>query len=80
MLVKYRFQQINAIHFIFTTSLELNKPIISIFLDDIKIIMSEENGLMTKQVIELISAFQIVDMSLISLYQGLKVEENNEKK
>ena len=80
LLEKLGLQRINANHSIFTTSLGLNRPIISMFVDDIKIIAPKRSGFIEKVKTELVSAFQMVDMGLISFYLGLRVDRNREKK
>ena len=68
------FQQINADHSIFTTSLDLNGPIVSTFMDDIKIIAPKGRGFIEKVKAELVSAFQMVDVGPISFYLDLRID------
>ncbi len=50
------------------------------FVDDIKIMWPKRSGAIEKVKRELAAAFEMVDMSPISFYLGLKVERNREKK
>ena len=49
------------------------------FIDDIKIIASKNNRFIQRIKAELVTAFSIVDMGLISFYLGLKVEQDQIK-
>lgn len=54
----------------------INRPIVSTFIDEIKVI--DVNGLdhITNIKLELATAFEILDIGLISFYPGLEVERN----
>lgn len=78
LLEKLGLQRINADHSIFTTPLGINGPIVSPFVDDIKIMAPKGSGFIEKVKAELTSAFQMVDMGPISFYLGLKVDRNRE--
>lgn len=80
LLEKLGLCQINADHNIFITTAGLNKPIINIFVDNIKIIAIKKSRFIKKVIVKLISSFQMADMGLISFYFDLKVEQNREKK
>lgn len=58
----------------------LNSPIVSIFVDDIKIMGPKASGMIEQIKVELISAFLMADMGPISFYLGLKVEQNSQEK
>lgn len=79
-LEKLGLQQINADHSIFTTPLGINRPIVSTFMDEIKIMAPKGSDFIEIVKAELTSAFQIVDMGPISFYLGLKVDRNREEK
>lgn len=72
-LEKLGLQQINAEHSIFVTSARINRPIVSIFIDNIKIIGAKNSGIIGQVKAKLIAAFEMVDMGPISFYFGLKV-------
>lgn len=72
--------RIIADHSIFVTKKGLDAPIISTFIDDIKIITFTRSGVIDQIKQELTSAFSIVDMGPISFYPGLKVQRNREKR
>lgn len=62
------------------TRLDLEQLVISTFVNDIKIIGSENIKVHTKVTIELITTFEMLDIRSISFYLGLKVDKNCEKK
>lgn len=78
LLEKLGLNQINADHSIFITAAGINEPIISIFVDDIKIIGVKESGHIKRFKQKLATAFEMVDMGPISFYLGLKVERNRQ--
>lgn len=80
MLKKVSLCRINANHSIFITSTGLNGPIVSIFIDNIKIIAIKKSGLIEKVKVKLTSTFQVVNISPISFYLSLMVKQNWEKK
>ncbi len=73
-------QQINADHSIFVSLAGINGPIVSTFVDDIKIIGAKNSGVIDQVKQELTATFEMADMGLISFYLGLKVCPNREKK
>ncbi len=73
-------QQINADHSIFVSPAGINGPIVSTFVNDIKIIGAKNSGVKDRVKYELTAAFKTADMGLISFYLGLKVSWNREKK
>lgn len=77
---KLRLSRINANHSIFITEHDLKGPIVSIFVDKIKIIGSKRSEIIEKVKRKLVTVFEIVDIGPISFYHGLKVEQNREKK
>ena len=80
LLEKLGFQRINADQSILTTSLGLNGPIISKFVNDIMIMAPKRSSFIPKVKAELVPTFQMVDMGLISFYLGLRVDWNREEK
>ena len=62
------------------TGVGLNGLVVSIFVDDIKIMAPKGSGITQRVKMELTSAFSIVDMGPISFYLGLKVERDREKR
>lgn len=71
LLGKLGLVRINADHGIFITKAGLNGPIVSTFVDDIKIMAAKGSGMITRVKAELTAAFSI--MGPISFYLGLKV-------
>lgn len=80
LLEKLGLRRITADHSIFITSTSQNGPIVSTFIDDIKIMAIKGSGFIEKVKAKLASAFQMVDMGPISFYLGLKVERDREQK
>ena len=80
LLEKLGLKRINADHSIFVTIAGLDGPIVSTFVDDIKIMAPKGSGMIERVKAELASAFSMVDMGPISFYLGLKVERDREKK
>lgn len=75
LLQKLGFSWINTNHSIFVSKAGLDGPIISIFVDDIKIIAPKRSGIILWVKAELTAAFLMVDMGPISFYLGLKLEQ-----
>lgn len=73
-LEQFGLKQTYADHSIFITDTSLKKLIMSMFVDDIQIIGLKRNRFIKKIKKELIAAFSIIDMDLISFYLGLKVD------
>lgn len=80
LLQKLGLTRINADHSIFITRAGLNGPVVSTFVDDIKVMAPKESGFIQRVKAELAAAFSMVDMGPISFYLGLKVEHNREKR
>lgn len=78
LLEKLVLKRINADHSIFVTKAGLDGPVVSTFVDDIKIMAPKESGMIERVKRELTSAFSIVDMGPISFYLGLKVLRDRE--
>lgn len=80
LLKKLDFQQINANHSMFMLSAGINGPIVSTFLNDIKIMEVKNSEVINQVTKELTVAFEMVDIGLINFYFGLKVNQNHQKK
>ena len=80
LLEKLGLKRINADHSIFVTSQGLNGPIVSTFVDDIKIMGVKGSRVIDRVKAELTYAFEMVDMGQISFYLGLKVERDRQRR
>ena len=80
LLEKLDLACIHADHTIFITKEGHNGPIISTFVDNIKIIALTESGIIQQVKAELTVAFLMVDMGPISFYLRLKVERNRDNR
>ena len=80
LLEKLGLHRINVDHSIFISSAGINGPIVSTFVDDIKIMGVKDSGMIGRVKQELAAAFEMVDMGPISFYLGLKVDRDREKK
>lgn len=78
-LEKRGLTRINADYSIFTTSQGLERPVVSTFVDDIKIIGPKNIGVIAKVMTELTATFKMADMGPISFYLGLKVDKDRQK-
>lgn len=73
MLKKLDFLSFYANYNIFTLSAGLNKIIVNVFINDIKIINKKKSSIIKKVKIKLISTFLIVNISSISFYLDPKI-------
>lgn len=80
LLQKLGLSRINADHSIFITPAGLDGPIISTFVDDIKIMEMKGSGTIQRVKSKLAATFSMVDMGPISFYLGLKVQRDREKR
>lgn len=80
LLEKLGLTRINADHSIFISRQGLEGPVVSIFVDDIKIMGPKSTGVIARVKMELTAAFEMADMEPISFYLGLKVDKNREKR
>ena len=80
LLEKLGLRRINAAHSIFVTVAGINRPIVSTFVDDIKVMGVKRSGHIDRVKLELAAAFEMVDMGPISFYLGLKVERDRQNK
>lgn len=78
LLEKLGLAYIHADHSIFITKAGQNSLIVSIFIDDIKVMAPKRSGIVFHVKAELTAAFSMVDMGPISFYLRLKVEKNKE--
>ena len=62
LLEKLGLQRINADHSIFVSTAGINGPIVSIFVDDIKIMGAKGSGVISRVKEELTAAFEMVDI------------------
>lgn len=77
---KLGLKQINTDHSIFVAKTGLDKPVVSIFVNNIKI-MALKNSEMIEQIkLKLIFAFFIIDIGPISFYLGLKIQQDRESR
>lgn len=80
LLERLGLKRINADHNIFVTTAGLDGPVVSTFVDDIKIMASKESGMIERVKSKLTSAFSMVNMGPISFYLGLKVQRDRENR
>lgn len=80
LLQKLGLSRIHADHSIFVTKAGLNGPVVSTFVDDIKIMAPKGSGMTQRVKAELAAAFSMVDMGPISFYLGLKVQRDRENR
>ncbi len=80
LLEKLGLKQINKDHSIFVTPPGINRPIVSKFVDDIKVMGVKRSGHIKKVKRKLAAEFEMIDMGPISFYQGQKVEIDRQKK
>lgn len=80
VLEKLGLQQINAEHSILISLAGINGPIVSTFVDDIKIMGIKDSNVITQVNQKLTVVFKIADIGPINFYQGLKVTRDPEKK
>lgn len=71
-------KKINVDQYIIVIKTGLNKSIISIFIDDIKKITVKNNKKIKQIKLKLIFTFFVIDISPISFYLSLKLEQNRE--
>ena len=80
LLKKLGLKRINADHSIFVTKAGLDGPVVSTFVDDIKIMAPKDSGMIEWVKLELIFTFSMIDMGPISFYLGLKVQRDRENR
>lgn len=79
-LEKLGLRRISADHSIFVTNAGLDGPVVTTFVDDIKIMAPKGRRMIERVKSELTSAFSMIDMGPISFYQGLKVQRDRENR
>lgn len=72
-------QWINVNHSIFVTFAGINGPIVSTFIDDINIIGTKKSGHIERVNVKPAVVFEMVDISLINFFLGLKIERDRQK-
>lgn len=80
LLEKLGLTWIHADHSIFVSKAGLKGPMLSVFMDDIKIMAPKCSGMIERVKAELTAAFSMVDMGPISFYLGLRVDRDREQK
>ena len=60
--------------------IDLNRPVVSIFVNDIKIIAPNDSEMIERIKLELTFVLPMIDMGPISFYLGLKVQQNQENR
>ena len=79
-LERLSLKQTHTDYSIFTIDADLDRPIVSMFIENIKIMGPNGSRVIQKVKDELIAVFSMVDMSFISFYLDLKVERDWEKR
>ena len=79
LLKELGLSRLHADHSIFATEDGVHGPILTVFVDDIKILDSCK-GRITRIKQQLATAFRMVDMGPVSYYLGLKVERDRSNK
>ena len=80
LLEKLDLARINVEHSIFITKAGFNGPIVSTFVDDIKIIAPTGSAIIQQVKAKLTATFSMVDMGPMSFYLGLKVKRNRDNR
>lgn len=75
-LEKLGLSQMNIDYNIFVIKTDLNGRVVSMFVNDIKIMTPKKSGIIQYMKAELTAIFSIIDMGLISFCLDLKVEQN----
>lgn len=58
----------------------INRPIVSIFINDIKVMKVKRLGYIEKMKQKLAAVFKMINIKPINFYQSLKVEKNHKKR
>lgn len=77
LLEKLGIKRINADHSIFISLFGLNDLIVSIFVDDIKIVALKGSGFIENIKVQLAVTFSMSDIGPIGFYLGFKIERKN---
>lgn len=78
LLKKLDLKHIHANYNIFTLGIRLKSLMLSIFINNIKIMMPKDNGIIQQITTELTAVFFILVMGVISFYLGLKIDRDRE--
>lgn len=76
LLKKLGFKQINIDYSIFVTLIDINVPIVSIFVNNIKVMAIKGLRQIKNIIRQLVAVFKVIDMGLISFYLGLRIKKN----
>ncbi len=79
-LEKLGLKRIHADHSIFVLGEGLKGPLLSVFVDDIKIMAPKDSGIIQRVKTELTSAFSMSDIGPISFYLGLRIDRDRERR
>lgn len=77
---EFGLKQININYSIFVINASQDGPVISTFVNDIKIITPKKSGMIDCIKSKLTSVFSMVDINLVSFYLDLKVEYNQKNR
>ena len=80
LLEKLGLKRIHADHSIFVSGAGLKGPVLSVFVDDIKIMAPKDSGIIKRVEAELTAAFSMSDMGPISFYLGLRIYRDRKQR
>ena len=80
LLEKLGLKRIHADHSIFVSGAGLKGPVLSVFVDDIKIMAPKDSGIIKRVKAELTAAFSMSDMGPISFYLGLRIDRDRKQR
>ncbi len=79
LLKKLGLKRIHADHSIFVSGEWLKGPVLSVFVDDIKIMAPKDSRIIQRVKTELTASFSMSDMGPISFYVGLRIDRDRER-
>lgn len=79
LLEKLGLKRIHADHSILISTASLKGPMLSVFVDDIKIIIPKNSRIIGRVKAKLTATFSISDMRPISFYLGLRIDRDREQ-
>lgn len=80
LLEKLGLKRTHTDHSIFVSAAGLKGPVLSVFVDDIKIMAPKDSGITSRVKRELTAAFSMSDMGPISFYLGLQIDRDREQR
>lgn len=80
LLEKLNLKRIHADHSIFVSTAGLKGPVLSVFVDDIKIMAPKDSGIIGRVKAELKAAFSMSDIEPIGFYLGLRIDRDREQR